>query len=158
VRVPELPLVSRLRERVCRALRGVPICPRLFQLPSIFYPLRVESRKGRRGRGSGREAEAEAEAPHPRVVDPTGPRVSGILGLHGEHTRKQRGGECSVGAWAERPLRRDGKVANREIRVRHGATENGPLMMDESKTLNRDCRSCRYITLRLGVLDLSVIQ
>ena len=36
------------------------------------------------------------------------------------------------------------------------ATENG--MMDKSKTPRHDCRSCRYLTLRRGVLDLSIIQ
>jgi hypothetical protein len=31
-------------------------------------------------------------------------------------------------------------------------------MMDKSKTLWRDGRSCRYLTLCRGVLDLSIIQ
>jgi hypothetical protein len=52
----------------------------------------------------------------------------------------------------------DEKVANRGIRVWRGATENGPWTMDESKTPPHDCRSCRYLTLRRGVLDLSIIQ
>jgi hypothetical protein len=30
--------------------------------------------------------------------------------------------------------------------------------MDKSKTPHHDCRSCRYLTLCRGVLDLSVIQ
>jgi hypothetical protein len=30
--------------------------------------------------------------------------------------------------------------------------------MDKSETPRHDCRSCRYLTLRRGVLDLSIIQ
>ena len=52
----------------------------------------------------------------------------------------------------------DAKVANREIRVRHGATEMGPWTMDVSKTPPTHLGSCRYLTLCLGFLDLSIIQ
>jgi hypothetical protein len=40
----------------------------------------------------------------------------------------------------------DEKVANRDIRVWHGVTENGPEMMNKSKTPRHDCISCRYLT------------
>jgi hypothetical protein len=52
----------------------------------------------------------------------------------------------------------DEKVANRDTKVRHGATESGPWMMDLSKTPRYDCRPCRYLTKRRGVFDLSIIQ
>jgi hypothetical protein len=52
----------------------------------------------------------------------------------------------------------DEKVANREIRVWHGATGNGPWMMDKSKTPPTHLKSWRYLTLRWGVLDWSIIQ
>jgi hypothetical protein len=44
----------------------------------------------------------------------------------------------------------DEKVANREIRVWHGATENGPRRMDKSKTPPTHLGSCRYLTLPRG--------
>jgi hypothetical protein len=50
------------------------------------------------------------------------------------------------------------KVANRDTKVWHGATENGPRMMDESKTPPIHLGSCRYPTLCRGVLDFSIIQ
>jgi radical SAM protein with 4Fe4S-binding SPASM domain len=43
-------------------------------------------------------------------------------------------------------------------RVWHLVTENGPWMMDKSKTPQHDCRSCRHLTLCRGVLDLSIIR
>jgi hypothetical protein len=43
-------------------------------------------------------------------------------------------------------------------KVWRGATETGPWMMDKSKTPRHYCRSCRYLTLCRGVLDLSIIQ
>jgi hypothetical protein len=52
----------------------------------------------------------------------------------------------------------DEKVANRDTKVWHGATENGPRMMDKTKTPSAHLGSCRYLTLRRGVLDLSIIQ
>ena len=52
----------------------------------------------------------------------------------------------------------DGKVANREIRVCHGATEKAPCLMDKSKTPLIHLGSCRYLTLYRGVLDSSIIQ
>jgi hypothetical protein len=52
----------------------------------------------------------------------------------------------------------DEKVANRDNRVWHGATGNGPWMMDKSKTPRHNRRSCRYLTLCTGILDLSIIQ
>ena len=41
----------------------------------------------------------------------------------------------------------DEKVANRDTKIWHGAIENGPLMLDKSKTPGHDCRPCRYLTL-----------
>jgi hypothetical protein len=64
-----------------------------------------------------------------------------------------------TGGWeAEEGTAMETKNANREIRVWHGATETGPLMMDKSETLWHDWRSCRYITLCRGVLDFPIIQ
>jgi hypothetical protein len=53
----------------------------------------------------------------------------------------------------------DEKVANREIkgwarRGRKGSLNDGKIQ----KPSRRDCRSCRYLTLCRGVLDLSIIQ
>jgi hypothetical protein len=59
---------------------------------------------------------------------------------------------------SQTPRYGDEKVANREIRVWHGATENGPCTMDKSKTPPNHLGSCRYLTLYRGVLDLSIIQ
>jgi hypothetical protein len=69
------------------------------------------------------------------------------------------GDECGDCACAgPRLLYGEEKVANREIRVWHGAAENGPSMIDESKTPPSHLGSCRYLTLYRGVLDLSIIQ
>jgi hypothetical protein len=50
----------------------------------------------------------------------------------------------------------DEKVANRDIRVWHGATENGPRMMDKSQTPRHDCRSCPKLVPR--GFGLSIIK
>jgi hypothetical protein len=67
------------------------------------------------------------------------------------------GGACTPSP-AGRPSYSDEKVANRDTKVWHGATENGPSTMDKSQIPRRDCRSCRYLTLCRGVLDVSIIQ
>jgi hypothetical protein len=53
----------------------------------------------------------------------------------------------------------DEKVANRDTKVWAGATRKWSLNDSQSTNLPRcDCRSCRYITLCRGVLDLYVIR
>ena len=52
----------------------------------------------------------------------------------------------------------DAKVANREIRVWHGATEMGPWTLDKSKTPPTHLGSCRYLDWFRGILDLSIIK
>jgi hypothetical protein len=115
--------------------------------------------------GSDTEGDSPWEAAAPAPVTAPQKRHPTDLKSMLEDTLRAKPGDASAAEEEERcdrpssRLTATNKVANREIRVWHGATENGPCMMDKSKTSpRRDCRSCRYLTLCRGVLDLSIIQ
>jgi hypothetical protein len=46
----------------------------------------------------------------------------------------------------------------RIVILRFATEKKGPRMMDESKTPPTHLGSCRYLTLRRGVLDVSIIR